>query len=319
MLHGQGGRGDRPGQPGDDPTLVPSAATWRHSRSGRAPRSGSRRSNYGTFSSAGRRTPGEAPARAGGRRAPGARGRRRCTRSSTAGSCRLCVSAGRSGYQRTTCTGGFRGKVWGMERERRRARAGGEGSLYRRTRLRPDGTTYTRWVAQISLGGRDERRIVRRICETKAEAKDALVEMLKPVPPTPPQQLQPLGAYLRRWLAESAAPSVSPNTLRGYEDALEHLGADRRHPARRAPARGHRAGAGGDDDAPGPREEAGAGVTQDRPQRPGLPASGARAGGAARARRSQRRPPRAAAPGPPSPRRGAHAGARQGDPRGGPG
>jgi hypothetical protein len=78
-------------------------------------------------------------------------------------------------------------------------------------------------VAQISLGGRDERRIVRRICETKGEAKDALVEMLKPVPPTPPQQLQPLGAYLRRWLAESAAPSVSPNTLRGYEDALEHL------------------------------------------------------------------------------------------------
>lgn len=135
----------------------------------------------------------------------------------------MSVSAGPYGYERTTCRRTWRGKVSGMDQERRRARAGGEGSLYRRTRLGPDGRPYTRWVAQISLGGRDGRRIVRRVCETKTEAKAALVEMLKPVPPTPPQQLQPLGAYLRRWLAESAAPSVSPNTLRGYEDALEHL------------------------------------------------------------------------------------------------
>jgi integrase len=78
-------------------------------------------------------------------------------------------------------------------------------------------------VAQVSIGGRDERRIVRRICETKNEAKDALADMLKPPPQVPPQSEQPLGAYLRRWLAESAAPSVSANTLRGYEDALEHL------------------------------------------------------------------------------------------------
>ena len=33
-----------------------------------------------------------------------------------------------------------------------------------------------------------------------------------------------LGDYLRGWLDESARPTVSANTLRGYEDALIHLG-----------------------------------------------------------------------------------------------
>ena len=32
-----------------------------------------------------------------------------------------------------------------------------------------------------------------------------------------------LGDYLRRWLDESARPTVSANTLRGYEDVLIHL------------------------------------------------------------------------------------------------
>ena len=32
-----------------------------------------------------------------------------------------------------------------------------------------------------------------------------------------------LGAYLRRWLDDSARPTVSPNTLRGYEANLIHL------------------------------------------------------------------------------------------------
>ena len=107
--------------------------------------------------------------------------------------------------------------------QRRRARADGEGSLYRRTRLGPDGKPYLRWVAQVSLGGREDRRIVRRICETKTEAKEALLELLRPAPPVAPQSAQPLGEYLRRWLAETAAPSISANTLRGYEDALAHL------------------------------------------------------------------------------------------------
>jgi hypothetical protein len=109
--------------------------------------------------------------------------------------------------------------VSGVRQERRKVRADGEGSLYRRSRLGPDGKPYLRWVAQISLGGRDERRIVRRICPTQQEAKAALAELLRPAEPVPPQREQPLGAYLRRWLDETAAPSVSPSTLRGYRDA----------------------------------------------------------------------------------------------------
>jgi integrase len=113
--------------------------------------------------------------------------------------------------------------VSGVDQERRRTRVGGEGSLYRRTRLDRHGRPYTRWVAQISLGGRDQRRIVRRVCPTKKDAKVALDELLRPAAPAPPQSEQPLGGYLRRWLDETAAPSVSANTLRGYEDALAHL------------------------------------------------------------------------------------------------
>ena len=90
---------------------------------------------------------------------------------------------------------------------------GGRGSsLYRRTCLGPDGKPYLRWVAQISLGGRDDRRIVRRICPSKQDAKAALADLLHPAEPVPPQREQPLGAYLRRWLDETAAPSLRPNT-----------------------------------------------------------------------------------------------------------
>ena len=64
---------------------------------------------------------------------------------------------------------------------------------------------------------------MRRICPTKQDAKAALVELLRPAEPVPPQREQPLGAYLRRWLDETAAPSLSPSTLRGYRDALAHL------------------------------------------------------------------------------------------------
>ena len=32
-----------------------------------------------------------------------------------------------------------------------------------------------------------------------------------------------LGAYLRRWIDDSVRPTVSPNTVRGYEANLIHL------------------------------------------------------------------------------------------------
>lgn len=75
-----------------------------------------------------------------------------------------------------------RGSV-GVDQGRRRVMADGEGSLYRRSRLGPVGKPYLRWVAQVSLGGRDERRLVRRICPTKQEAKAALVELRRPAEP----------------------------------------------------------------------------------------------------------------------------------------
>jgi integrase len=71
-------------------------------------------------------------------------------------------------------------------------------------------------VAQVSFGGRDDRRIVRRIFMTKGEARDALAEMLA----GRSLSRQPLGAYLRQWLDETAGPSIAPNTRRGYEAVI---------------------------------------------------------------------------------------------------
>ena len=46
-----------------------------------------------------------------------------------------------------------------------------------RERTRPDGTPYTRWVAQVSIGPRERRRVVRRVCRTREEAEAALREL----------------------------------------------------------------------------------------------------------------------------------------------
>lgn len=91
----------------------------------------------------------------------------------------------------------------------------GDGSLYRRERTRPNGQRYVRWVAQLSTGPRDDRTVVRRVRRTKAEARAALDEMLGPQ-----QSSLPLGDYLLRWLDETAAPSVAPNTARGYRAVI---------------------------------------------------------------------------------------------------
>lgn len=95
----------------------------------------------------------------------------------------------------------------------------GEGSVWPRDRKRPDGTTYRRWVAQVSIGGRDDRRIVRRLFRTRAEARDAVAVMLR----TTALSQQPLGDYLRSWLDETAGPSLAPNTARGYRAVIASL------------------------------------------------------------------------------------------------
>jgi hypothetical protein len=50
----------------------------------------------------------------------------------------------------------------------------GTGSIYQRDRVRPDGTPYTRWVAQVSRGPRGKRRIHRRIFATREAAEAAI-------------------------------------------------------------------------------------------------------------------------------------------------
>ncbi len=227
----------------------------------------------------------------------------------------MSVSAAPSGCERTTCRRTWRGKVSDVDQGRRRARADGEGSLYRRSRLGPDGKPYLRWVAQISLGGRDDRRIVRRICPTKSDAKAALVELLRPAEPVPPQREQPLGAYLRRWLDESAAPSLSPSTLRGYRDALAHLAPIADIPIGELQPEDIERALAGMTTRRAHAKKQDAGITQDRPQRPDLPPPRPGPGRAAWPHHPERREARPAAPGAPPSRRRAHPGTRQGHPR----
>lgn len=92
----------------------------------------------------------------------------------------------------------------------------GEGSVYKRTRTSPNGRTYVRHIAQVRLG---DGRYMRRVYATRGEATKALAVMLA----STEVSRQPLGDYLRSWLAETAAPSVSPNTLRGYRASVTHL------------------------------------------------------------------------------------------------
>lgn len=95
----------------------------------------------------------------------------------------------------------------------------GEGTLYKRERTSPNGRTYVRWIAQVSYGGRTDRHVVRRVRRTRAEAKAALEEMLAPQQ----QSRQPLGDYLRSWLAESV--QVAPNTVAAYAASIASLDA----------------------------------------------------------------------------------------------
>lgn len=91
----------------------------------------------------------------------------------------------------------------------------GEGSIFRRK----DG----QWVAAISIGGRADRRYERRIRRTRAEAVAALEEMKADRRTGTAVSKLSLGSYLRSWLDDSARPTISENTYRGYEDVMAHL------------------------------------------------------------------------------------------------
>jgi integrase len=101
-------------------------------------------------------------------------------------------------------------------------RTPGEGSVYRRNETGP-------WMAQLSIGGRRQRRYERRTArdagypDTRKGALAALEEIKTERRDGLTLSRQSLGDYLRCWLDETARPAVSANTLRGYEDVIGHL------------------------------------------------------------------------------------------------
>jgi integrase len=92
----------------------------------------------------------------------------------------------------------------------------GQGSVFRRA---SDGMV----IAQKSIGGRANRRYISRSGKTEAIAKRRLKDALAALDAAPNPTTLSLGAYLRSWLDETAAPNVSPNTLRGYRAMLTHM------------------------------------------------------------------------------------------------
>ena len=100
----------------------------------------------------------------------------------------------------------------------------GEGSIFPVRERQVDGSLRTvAYRAQVSVGPRGSRRYLTRTRPTKKAAGAALAELLDDVRQGRDLSKQSLGDYLRRWLADTVAPTISPNTLRGYEDAVAHL------------------------------------------------------------------------------------------------
>jgi integrase len=90
----------------------------------------------------------------------------------------------------------------------------GEGSIFKRA----DGM----WVAALSLGGRQDRRKIKRVRETRREAAAALDQLKADrLQGIDPSRLA-LGSYLRSWLTETVLPVVTPNTARSYRASVEH-------------------------------------------------------------------------------------------------
>ena len=99
----------------------------------------------------------------------------------------------------------------------------GEGSVFKISRKRPDGTTRVVYKAQVSIGPRSDRRFVSRTRATRKQALAALNDLRDDLEARRDLSKLSLGAYLRRWLDESARPSISTNTYRGWDDVIGHL------------------------------------------------------------------------------------------------
>lgn len=88
----------------------------------------------------------------------------------------------------------------------------GDGSIYRR-----DERT---WVAQLSIGGRNGRRYVRRNARTRAEARVALDELKAEHRAGVKRSRLTTGDYLERWVAE--VRGIRPTTRSGYAAAVQY-------------------------------------------------------------------------------------------------
>lgn len=95
---------------------------------------------------------------------------------------------------------------------KRRRRVAGEGGLFQRA----DG----KWIAQLSTGPRGNRSTIQRVRPTRAAAAEALRELRDDQRAGVRPSSLSVGAYLRQWLDNSARPSISVNTYRGYDDAI---------------------------------------------------------------------------------------------------
>lgn len=88
----------------------------------------------------------------------------------------------------------------------------GEGSVFRRA----DG----RWVAQISLGGRENRSYRKRVLRSRQAALDALDEMRGQRRAGVNPSRITVSELLERWVAD--VRNIRPSTRRGYEAAITY-------------------------------------------------------------------------------------------------
>lgn len=80
-----------------------------------------------------------------------------------------------------------------------------------------------RWRAQVSIGPRSSRSYRTRTVATRSAARAALDELRDELRRGQSPSKQSLGDYLRWWLDETARPSISANTYRGYDDVIAHM------------------------------------------------------------------------------------------------
>lgn len=94
---------------------------------------------------------------------------------------------------------------------------GGTGSVFQRAN--------GKWIALVSVGPRGARRRISRTRATQKQAELALAKLQSELRKGQRPTRLTLGAYLRQWLDDSARPTISANTYRGYQDVIGHFDA----------------------------------------------------------------------------------------------